>query len=408
MIRLAVVGIGGYGWDLVRLINDASAHAGCRLVAAADNRLSDFTERARELAEQGVELFDDALAMYRAMQGKCEAVYVATSIGSHAKLTAEALRAGFHVHLEKPPAAVVQDVDFMLQAVRETGKMCLVGFQAVHGDDVRFVHDRVAAGRLGAVRSVACYAGWPRTQEYYRRNEWAGKLQSGGAWVLDGPATNALAHQITNMLLMASPAPGKLATPTGVRAELYAAGPVESHDTAAIEIRTAEGAKAYFIASHCSDRNFGPVIELTAEGGKAVWENGRAATVTYADGTQETCPSDARNRLKMVLNLLEAIRLGDASMLRCPLEEARKMVLALDGAHESSGRIHRIGPAVARRVDEGTDKARTVVDGLDDLLVLAARQRCLFSDLDPAPRWSVKTGAFDLTDYTEFPRRFQA
>jgi hypothetical protein len=206
------------------------------------------------------------------------------------------------------------------------------------------------------------------------------------------------------MLFLASSEPGRLATPTEVRAELYAAGPVESHDTAAIEIRTAEGPTAWFIGSHCSEANFGPVIEIEAGGGHVVWSMREGAKVAYRDGSAESCPADG-GQAEMVGNLVEAIRANDASLLRCPLVETRKFVLALDGAHESSGRIHRIGPACARSVGEGPE-ARTVIAGLDALLPRAAAAHCLFSELPDAPAWAVRTRLFALEGYRSFPRRF--
>ncbi|MFW6061537.1 MAG: Gfo/Idh/MocA family protein, partial [Planctomycetota bacterium] len=231
MIRCAIVGIGGYGWRLVEAIREASASADCRLVAAADMDLDDLPERRASLLEEGVRLFHDALEMYRQMQDRVDIVYIATGIASHRMLTVQAARAGYHVHLEKPPAGTVQEVDEMLQALRENHRMCLVGFQAVHGRDIYGVKQRIVEGRLGQVRTLACHACWPRPARYYQRNEWAGKLRAGGQWVLDGPATNALAHQINNMLFWASPQAGKFASPLAVRAELYTAGDIESHNT---------------------------------------------------------------------------------------------------------------------------------------------------------------------------------
>ncbi|HRR79395.1 MAG TPA: Gfo/Idh/MocA family oxidoreductase, partial [Planctomycetota bacterium] len=375
MIRLALVGFGGYGWSLVQAINQARDAVGCRLIAAADARLSALPEKAEALSRAGVELFSDPLAMFEALRGKCDAAYIATGIPSHAPLTIAAARAGLHVHLEKPPAATVQEVDAMLAALDAAGRFCLVGFQALHGDDIRFVKSRVASGRLGRVRSLVCHAGWPRNQAYYTRNDWAGKLRvesavygdpAHRAWVLDGPATNALAHQITNMLFLASPEANRLATPVSVRAELYTAGPVESHDTCAIEIHTAEGPTSLFLASHCSDANFGPVIEIEAERGHVRWTMRDGARVCYSDGPEETCPAD-NGAAKMIANFAEAVRANDRSLLRCDLAETRKFVLALDGAHESSGRIHRIAADHVRRVGEGGEM-RTVVEGLDAAL----------------------------------------
>lgn len=404
MIRLCLVGFGGYGWGLAQVIGQVSERAGCRLVAAADTRLSALAEKAQELARNGVEFFDDPLDMFERLRGRCEAAYVATGIASHAPLTIAAARAGLHVHLEKPPAATVQEVDAMLSALEAAGRFCTVGFQALHEADILFIKERVASGRLGAVKSLTCHAGWPRTAAYYARNDWAGRLRAGDAWVLDGPATNALAHQVTNMLFLASPQPNCLATPASVRAELYAAGPTDSHDTAAIEVHTAEGPTCLFLGSHCSEANFGPFIEIQAERGSVRWTMRDGARIAWADGTEESCPADD-GRPKMVANFAEAIRRGDASLLRCLLGETRKFVLALDGAHESSGRIHRIGPQHTRRVGDGGE-ARTLVTGLDALLARAAQERVLFSALADAPPWAVPTREFALAGYRAFPRRF--
>ena len=217
---------------------------------------------------------------------------------------------------------------------------------------------------------------------------------------------NALAHQITNMLFLASPEPGRLATPSAVRAELYAAGDVESHDTCAIETHTAEGPTCLFLASHCSETNFGPTIEVEAERGRVVWTMREGARIALADGTGETCPA-YDGRPEMVANLVEAVRANDQSLLRCPLSETRKFVLALDGAHESSGRVRRIGPEHVRRVGEGAE-ARTIVNGLDELLVRAAGERHLFSEASERPAWAVGTVAFGLGGYSQFPRAFLA
>ena len=409
MMRLAIVGVTGYGWGLVQKINAASEKLGCRLVAAADDQLAKLPERAKELEDAGVELFDDALVMFEALRGKCEGVYIATGIGSHAPLAIAAARAGYHVHLEKPPAATVQEVDAMLTAFAEAERFCLVGFQALHSPDVAFIKERIVDGRLGRVTSLTCRAGWPRNKGYYGRNAWAGNLRHGNAWVLDGPAMNALAHQVTNMLFLASPEAGRLATPASVRAELYVANAIESHDTAAIEIHTAEGPTAWFLASHCSDESFGPITEIEAEGGHVVWPMWKPAVATYADGTQESSVGDKEmGRDRMIANFVEAVREGDGSLLRCPLSETRQFVLALDGAHESSRHIQRIAAPHARRVDEPTPEARTIVDGMDEWLVRCAERRCLFSRLPDAPPWAVATEAFDMAGYTRFPVQFDA
>jgi len=404
---LGIVGIGGYGWSLTRSIWEVSERAGCRLVAAADARMNELPERAQALRVHGVRLFRDAIEMFDAMRDECDAMYVAVGIAAHAPLTIAALERGYHVHVEKPPAATVQQVDQMLAAAAKANRLCITGFHAIHSPDIRFVKDQIVSGRLGRIRSIACCSGVPRTRAYYGRNDWAGRLKCGDAWVLDGPATNAVSHQINNMLFWASSRQDTFATPRAVRAELYAAGPIESHDTAAVEIETVEGPRCYLLTSHCTRDDFPATTSIDAERGQVTWTMGQGATVTYADGTQRSTPApECKGRTLVILDFVEAIRRGDPSLLRCDLAQARPAVLAIDGAHESSGTIHQIDKRHTRRIDEDSDAARTVVDGLDEMLRQAAESRQLLSDLPNAPRWTVRTNPFDLTDYPGFPQRF--
>jgi predicted dehydrogenase len=407
MIRFGIVGIGGYARQLVRSIQEVSETAGCKLAAAAVRNPDKYAEPVARLREDGVEIFRDTLEMFRAMRGRCEAMYIPTGIHTHMPLTLAAAECGYHIHLEKPAAGTVQEVDAMLEAVGKSGRLCLVGFQAVHGDDVRFVKDRIASGRLGAVRTLACEAGWPRPASYYHRNSWAGKLRIDDRWVLDGPAMNALAHQVNNMLYFASPQPGGYAQPVRVRAELYAVDGLESHDTAAVEIQTAEGPTCTFLGSHRTAESFDPAITIEAEKGRVSWHYNAGTTITYADGSEETCPADQQDKEKMVAHFAEAVREGDPSKLGCDLAGSRQMVLAVNGAYESTVRIYGIASEHTHTEPAEGDDHYTVVDGLDEAIHQAARRPGLFSDLSPAPPWATATDAFDLRGYEAFPVRFQ-
>jgi predicted dehydrogenase len=279
----------------------------------------------------------------------------------------------------------------------------------VHSDDIRFVKERVVAGDLGRVQSLVCWANWPRGRGYYEHSDWLGRLRAGDRWVLDGPATNALGHQLTNMLLLASPEPNRLAAPASVRAELYAAGPITGHDTAAIEITTAAGQTAVLLVSHCGQQPLGPLIEMRCERATVLWDQKTGAEITYADGREESCPAPRdMGRVGMIANFVQAVRNRDGALLRCPLIESRAMTLAANGAHESSEAIHRIDPACCRTVEDEQWRARKVVDGLNEFLVEAARRRCLLSDLPDAPPWAVATKPFDLAGYRQFPQQFRS
>lgn len=408
MIRLALVGFGGYGFGFVERFEQLAPRLDCKLVAAADNRHAEFPDYVGRLRGAGVEIFDDALAMFERLRGKLDAVYIATGIGSHAFLACTAMRAGFPIHLEKPPAATMQEMDQMLAAMTASGQFCQVGFQSMHAADILAFKDAIVSGRVGQVRSIVCHCGWPRDAAYYARNEWAGKLRSGRNWVLDGPATNANAHQLANTLFLASPISGQWATPTKVRAELYAAGPVESHNTAAIEIQTAEGPVIRIFLSHATQASWNPTVRLEGTAGRIDWQDGKGGETRLADGSVQTIAHDPLAREKMVENFVLAVRANDPSGLRCPLIETRKMVLAIDGAYESSQMVHRIPDRFVRRDKEGTPKAATIVEGLDAAIHVAVEGQGLLSDLSPAPEWAVRTQPFDMSGYSEFPKQFRA
>lgn len=407
MIRLALVGVGGYGWVLAGWIRKMRKKAGCRLIAAADTRLEDYPERVTELNEAGLDLYDDALEMFEALKDRCDAVYIATGISSHAPLACAAMRAGLHVHLEKPTAATVQEVDRIIAASEETGRMCQVGFQAVHGSDIRFLKDRIVAGKLGRIEKLVCKACWPRNLSYYQRNEWAGKLKMGDNWVLDGPAMNALIHQVNNMLLLASDRQRQFAHPVRVRAEMYAAGPIEAHDTAAIDIRTADGQQILFLGTHVGEKYFGPFIDITGSAGSATWQMRKDLTIIPDDGNQEHCEYSGDEHANMVANLADAIRAEDPSLLRCSVAASRETILALNGAYESTGQVWRIPREHTDLVDADTTKQRTIVPGLNEVIHKAAEQAVLPSDLPEPPAWARATEAFETDPYDEFPRRFR-
>ncbi len=406
MIKAAIIGVGGYGNMLLKGLESAAGKGLVELAAAADTRLADMPDRTDELKRRGVTLYDDAINMLDAERGRCEVVYIAAGIPAHCPLVTAAAGRGFHIHLEKPPAATVEEVDEMIAAVDAAGVLCLVGFQWMYDTSVAWLKDQILAGRIGRVQAITCISGWPRPRSYYERNGWAGRMKVGDRWVLDGPAMNAMAHQINLMLRLAPPQDG-YAAPVAVRGEMYAAGPIESHDTAGIEIRTDTGATLRFLGTHCSESYFGPIMTVRGERGEATWGQQDGAALRPDDGSAEQCDPDPKNgRIAIVEQFVRAAAAGDASGVRCRLRDGRNMVLALDGAYESSRRVHRIDASFARRVREGTPDACTIIDAVDDRIHEAAESGTLFSDLPTPPPWAVATAPFELDGYERFPQRF--
>ncbi len=406
MLRFAVVGAGGFAAVHIRNIRTLGPELGCELAAVAIRPQDRREGQVEQFQAEGVEVFADAEEMFERLAGRIDAVFIPTGIYTHCPLACAALARGHNVYLEKPPAATVQELDRMLEAVERSGRLCALGFQAISSEAVNRVKRLLVSGELGVPRLLRCWAFWPRKDAYYARNEWAGRLRVDGAWVLDGPTNNALSHQIANMLYWACPDQRGFAVPRAVRAEMYHARDIDSEDTSAIEIRTAEGPVLYFIVSHCTaGPQAGPWLEMECTGGEVFWEIGGQARVVYADGREESLPAGrASSHAAVLADFVEAVRSGEAGRLKCDLAMGRNFTLAVDGAFESSGRTHAIPARFVSRLGDGPE-AVTVVGGINELIARCGREGKLFSDV--GCEWAVATEPFELAGYDAFPQRFQ-
>ncbi|MFW5857727.1 MAG: Gfo/Idh/MocA family protein, partial [Planctomycetota bacterium] len=241
-LRTAIIGVSGFGdvhyQDLLR-----EADAGrLQPVAATIINPDDEAEKCACLRNHGAALFVDYQEMLRQHAGGLDLCLIPTGIALHAPMSRAALAAGAHVYVEKPIAATVEDADAMAAAAEAAGRVLAVGYQNMYDPGLHVLKERIVAGAIGAVESVACWGCWPRPDSYYARNGWAGRLRVGEAWVLDAPFNNAFAHYVMLSLFLAGAEARTRARPTAVEAELYRARPaIESPDTAAIRVTTDEG-----------------------------------------------------------------------------------------------------------------------------------------------------------------------
>ena len=164
-MRIAVVGAG--------FIAGAHAAAAASLpdvevVAVSD---PDAAAAARFATTWGARVLPDVEDLLRA--DDVDAVVVCTPNDTHAELALAAAAAGKHVLLEKPMALSAASARSVADAFVVADRVLLVGHTHRHADYARQVHEVVASGRLGTVRTlrIAITGGWI----------WGGW----SAWVLD-------------------------------------------------------------------------------------------------------------------------------------------------------------------------------------------------------------------------------
>jgi len=146
-LRVAVVGAGYWGPNLIRNFNEAP---GADIVAVADlsqERLAPIRKRypAIHLTTDHREILAD---------GTVDAVAFATPIHTHRALCEEALAAGKHVMVEKPLAGTVADAEAMVRAAERAGRTLMVGHTFVYNPAVTAVREIIERGDLGTIQYI--------------------------------------------------------------------------------------------------------------------------------------------------------------------------------------------------------------------------------------------------------------
>ena len=117
-----------------------------------------FCDIIPERAQQAVEKYGcgQAVVDYHDVINDPEitAISVCTPNNMHPVITIDALHAGKHVLCEKPAARTYAEVEQMMQAQRETGKILVIGVVNRFNDSVRKIKQYIDEGRLGNVHHV--------------------------------------------------------------------------------------------------------------------------------------------------------------------------------------------------------------------------------------------------------------
>jgi predicted dehydrogenase len=396
MLRLAMIGAGGYAFELIKriwMIPDK-----IELVAVTSNP-SRKRPGADICRDQGVEVFGDVDELLENMQGRCEVIFVPTPIHTHSALTKKCLDAGFDVFMEKPPTATIQDHDDLIAFVDKHGTKVAVCFQYLYTSIVQQMKANISSGKYGKVKRVRSIGAWERLDAYFSRSSWAGKLRLNSDWVLDGTINNPLAHVLCNDLYLASMDRWKMAEPKTVQAELYHVHDIEAEDTSSLRIITTDGVEIIYQATLCADKVLEPVTVVECENATIEYDEFIRATITCSDGKKEEIVDDTEQRVYMLEQLADSYE--NRKPYAGSLELCRPFTLAVNGAFESSRGTHGVDSKYIRRF-EYKDSIKTMVYELDNLMYSAFEQGKLLSEVD-AP-WAVKTEPFELAGYTKFPK----
>jgi len=409
-VTLVMVGVGGMGAAYLEALLARKDEGLFRIAGAVDpqpNRCKQYVE----MRAMGVPCFVSLQDFYR--NRKADLAVLSSPIQMHMPQTTFALAKGSHVLCEKPAAGTIQEVRTAIEAERAAGRWVAVGYQWSFSPAIQALKADVRSGLFGAARAFKCLYLWPRDEGYYTRNDWAGRRRDAeGAWVLDSPVQNAMAHDLHNMFYILGRGTETSARPAGVEAELYRANAIENFDTAAVRARTEEGVELLFFVSHASAEDRGPVVRYEFE--KAVVRCDSRTSGLWAefpDGSRKDYGiPDAEPMNKLWASIAGAREAGHRPL--CGLEAAASQTLCMNGIQDSMPEIRDFPAGLVRAVEgsggrrlavETPGARRLVVDGLDEALAACYDAGKLPSEMGLP--WAAPGATVDLREYAAFPSR---
>lgn len=364
--RVALVGVHGFGTHHLRNLERLQAAGVVELVAVADPQ-----PPAPGSVPDTAAVFPGLTDLLAATSG-LELIIVATPIQTHAPLGLAALTANADLYLEKPPVASLADFNTLCDAARASGRSVQIGFQSLGSHALQAIEELLASGDIGTLQGISATGRWVRDKAYYQRSRWAGKRSIDGVDVVDGVATNPLAHAVATALRIAGAR--TVEDVASVETDLYHANDIESDDTSVIRIRTVTGLPVTCALTICATESVEPYVTLQGSQGEAVFHytEDRLTVRTPSGETEQVFGRD-----DLTENLLAHRREGTA--LISPLVDSGAFMLVLE-AIRTAPQPALISADYVQWEGDG-DAAHAVVVGIEDALERATHEHATFSEL---------------------------
>jgi predicted dehydrogenase len=167
------MGLAGTGYIARVHARAAGKVEGVELAAVANHRPESMAAFAAEFGiSRQYATVEEMLA-----GGSVDALVISTPNYLHAPQTIAALEAGMHVMVEKPMAMNAAEAGAMVAAGRRSGALLMVAHCWRFDQEVRWVREQVAAGRIGqVVRTKGCgvHVNWGPSGWFTRKREAGG------------------------------------------------------------------------------------------------------------------------------------------------------------------------------------------------------------------------------------------
>lgn len=318
-MKIVVVGIGGYG----EVVLDGLFENPCNLdysiagYVAPRPKDNDYSKRLHEMGAQRYATLEEFFEHKHA-----DLAVISSPIEFHMPQTILCLQHNTSVMCEKPVAGTIQDAYAMKKAEEASQAFVGIGYQWSYSDAIVNLKKDILAGMYGKPVRLKNIVLWPRTQRYFKRNSWAGKIKNdSGYWILDSVANNATAHYIHNMFFVLGDGLKSSAWPETIQTNIYRANDIENYDTCVCRVITRNDVEILYYASHSTDIKCEPLLHFQFEKGEI-----------YADFNKEKCiygkvggkvisyGNPFELEMKKVFDCIRTLKGADVNY--CPIEAA--------------------------------------------------------------------------------------
>ncbi|HQM96967.1 MAG TPA: Gfo/Idh/MocA family oxidoreductase [Clostridia bacterium] len=318
-MKIVVVGIGGYGEIVLNglFANPDKLDFTIEGYVAPRPKDNDYSKRLHEMGAERYITLEDFYEKKHA-----DLAVISSPIEFHMPQTILCLSHNTAVMCEKPVAGTIQDAYAMKNAEDSSAAFVGIGYQWSYSDAIINLKKDILSGMYGKPTRLKNIVLWPRTQRYFKRNSWAGKIKNdSGYWILDSVANNATAHYIHNMFFVLGDSLKSSAWPKTIQANIYRANDIENYDTCVSRIITQNDVEILYYASHSTETKCEPLLDFQFEKGEI-----------YADFNKEKCiygkvdgkiisygnPFDVE--MKKVFDCIRTIKGDDVNY--CPIDAA--------------------------------------------------------------------------------------
>ncbi|MCG5539904.1 MULTISPECIES: Gfo/Idh/MocA family protein [unclassified Halorhodospira] len=143
--RVAVIGAGGWGRNLVRNLHELGAlHAVVEVNAENLRQVQTICPDVPTYTDTAAALADPQL----------DAVAIATPVATHYEVVRQALEADKDVFVEKPLTPDPTQAWHLVERAEQRGRLLMVGHLLLFQPAIQWLRDDLAAGRIGQVHSI--------------------------------------------------------------------------------------------------------------------------------------------------------------------------------------------------------------------------------------------------------------